>query len=186
MRRLAVCALAAVLGLGGYCGYGTWRKRHLSRQAQNFFAQRDYPSAALVARHVLQLDPRNAAACRIMAEIAELAGKRETLSWREQVVALEPAVAANKIALASSALRFGQFDLARKTLDSIDAAARRNVKYHQLAGTLAIAEKKSAEAENEFGAALELEPANGQLALNFATVRLTSTDPATKEKARAE
>jgi predicted Zn-dependent protease len=186
MRRLAVCALAAVLAFGGYRGYGAWRKRHLSQQAQEFFAQRDYKSAALVARHVLQLDPKNAAACRIMAEIAELAGKREALSWREQVVALEPAVAANKIALAGSALRFGQFDLARKTLDDIDAPARRNVNYHQLAGTLAIAEKKSAEAETEFAAALEFDPANKQLALNLAIVRLTSTDWAAKERARAE
>ena len=186
MRRVAVCALAAVLAFGGYRGYGAWRKRHLSQQAQDFFSQRDYKSAALVARHVLQLDPKNAPACRIMAEIAELAGKREALSWREQVVALEPAVAANKIALASSALRFGQFDLARKTLDDIDAAARGNVNYHQLAGTLAIAEKKSAEAETEFAAALDLDPANKQLALNLATVRLTSTDPAARERARAE
>ena len=186
MRRLAVCALAAVLGFGGYRGYGAWRKRHLSQQAQDFFAQNDYASAALVSRHVLQLDPKNAGACRIMAEIAELAGKRETLSWREQVVALEPAIPENKIALASSALRFGQFDLARKSLEGVDTAARANVKYHQLAGTLAIAEKKSAEAETEFATALALEPANDQLALNLATVRLTSTDPATKEKARAE
>jgi hypothetical protein len=186
MRRLAVCALAAVLGFGGYRGYGAWRKRHLSRQAQDFFAQRDYPSAALVARHVLQLDPKNAAACRIMAEIAELAGKREALSWREQVVALEPAVGDNKIALASSALRFRQFDLARRTLDGVEPAARASVKYHQLAGTLAIAEKKSAEAETEFAAALDLEPTNAQLALNLATVRLTSTDSGTKGRARAE
>ena len=186
MRRLAVCALAAILAFGGYRGYGAWRKRHLSQQAQDFFAQRDYKSAALVARHVLQLDPKNVPACRIMAEISELAGKRETLSWREQVVALEPAVAENKIALASSALRFGQFDLARKSLDDVDGAARANVKYHQLAGTLAIAEKKSAEAETEFAAALQLEPANPQFALNLATVQLTSTDSATKAKARAE
>ena len=186
MRHLAVCALAAVLAFGGYRGYGAWRKRHLSRQAQDFFAQRDYPSAALVARHVLQLDPKNAVACRIMAEIAELAGKREALSWREQVVALEPAVAENKIALASSALRFRQFDLARRTLDAVVPAARASVKYHQLAGTLAIAEKKSTEAETEFAAALNLEPTNTQLALNLATVRLTSTDSGTKERARAE
>src|SRR4051794_26894950 len=180
MRRLAVCALAAVLGFGGFRGYGAWRKRHLSQQAQDFFAQRDYPSAALVARHVLQLDPRNAGACRIMAEVAELAGKREALSWREQVAALEPAVAANKIALASSALRFRQFDLARRTLHGVEPAARASVKYHQLAGTLAIAERKSTEAETEFAAALELEPTNGKLALNLATVRLTSTDSGTK------
>ena len=184
-RRLAVCALAGVLGVGGYCGYGAWRKRHLSQQAQDFFAQRDYKSAALVARHVLQLDPKNAAACRIMAEVAELAGKRETISWREQVVALEP-TAENKLALASSALRFRQFDLARKSLDDVEAPARRNVKYRQLAGTLAIAEKKSAEAETEFATALELEPNNPQFALNVATIRLTSTDSATRERARTE
>jgi predicted Zn-dependent protease len=186
MRRLAVCALAGVLGFGGYRGYGAWRKRHLTRQAQDFFAQHDYPSAALVARHILQLDPKSAAACRIMAEIAELASKPETLSWREQVVALEPAVAENKIALAGSALRFRQFDLARRTLEGVEPAARANLKYHQLAGTLAIAEKKSAEAENEFAAALQFEPTNAQLQVNLATVRLTSTDPATKERARAE
>jgi hypothetical protein len=186
MRRLGVCALVAAFGFAGYCGYGAWRKRHLSQQAQDFFAQRDYKSAALVARHVLQLDPKSTAACRIMAEIAELAGKRETLSWREQVVALEPKVAANRMALAGSALRFGQLDLARKSLDAVDPAARANVKYHQLAGTLAIAEKKIGPAETEFAAALELEPANGQSALNLATVRLTSTDLATRQLARAE
>lgn len=185
-RRLAVCGLAAILALGGYQGYGVWRKRHLSQQAQEFFAHKDYQSAVLVARHLLQLDPKNIAACRIMAETADLAGKREALSWREHVVALAPGSPADKIALAGTALRFGQFDLARRTLDAVDAAGRTNVKYHQLAGALAIAEKKSALAESEFAAALQLEPDNQQFALNLATVRLTSTDLPTREKARAE
>jgi predicted Zn-dependent protease len=181
-----VCALTAAVAFGGYRGYSAWRKHHLAQQAQDFFAQRDYKSAVLVARHLLQLDSKNIAACRIMAEIAEVAGKREALSWREQAVALEPTVAANKIALAGAALRFGQFDLARKTLDAVAPGARANVKYHEIAGTLAIAEKKTAQAEIEFAAALALEPANEQLALNVATVRLTSTDPATRAKTRAE
>jgi predicted Zn-dependent protease len=184
-RRLAVCGLAAILGLAGYRGYGVWRKAHLSQQAQDFLAKKDYQSAVLVARHLLQLDSRNVSACRVMAEIAELAGKREALSWREQLAALEP-VGANKIALASAAFRFGQFDLARKTLDAIDAPGRANVKYHQLAGALAIAEKKNIDAEAEFAAALQLEPNNHQLVLSLATIRLTSGDLATKEKARAE
>ncbi|PYI94596.1 MAG: hypothetical protein DME97_01070 [Verrucomicrobia bacterium] len=185
-RRLTVCGLAAIFALGGYRGYSVWRKHHLSAQAQDFFAHKDYQSAVLVARHLLQLDPQNVAACRIMAETAELAGKRETLSWREQIVALEPGVAANQIALASAAMCFGQLDLARKTLDAVDATRRANVKYHQLAGAAAIAEKKSALAESEFAAALQLEPENAQLALNLATVRLTSTDLPTREKARTE
>lgn len=186
VRRLAICGLAAILALGGYHGYGVWRKRHLSRQAQDFYARQDYQSAVLVARHLLQLDPRNIAACRIMAEIAELAGKREAISWREQLVALEPGVAANKIALATTAMRFGQLDLARNTLDAVDPTGRANVKYHQLAGALAIAEKKPALAESEFAAALQLDPENTHFAMNLAAVRLTSADLPTKEKARTD
>src|SRR5256885_4584653 len=112
--------VVALIASGGYCGYGTWRRRHLAEQAQDFFAQKDYQSAVLVARHLLQLDPKNIAACRIMAETAELAGKREALSWREQVVALDSSDAADRIALASAAVRFGPLDLARKTLDAVD------------------------------------------------------------------
>jgi Flp pilus assembly protein TadD len=186
LRRLAICGLAAILALGSYCGYGVWRKRHLSQQAQDFYARQDYQSAVLVARHLLQLDPKNIAACRIMGEVGELAGKREAISWREQLVALEPGVAANKIALASAAVRFGQLDLARKTLDAVDPIARANVKYHQLSGALAIAEKKSALAEREFAAALQLDPENTQFAMNLAAVRLTSADLPTRDKARAE
>jgi predicted Zn-dependent protease len=186
LRRLAVCVLALILVGAGYRIYGGWRKRHLSQQAQDFFTRRDYSSAALVARHVLQLDPTNVAACRIMAEIAELAGKLEALSWREQVVALEPGVAANRIALASTALRFRHIDLARRNLDEIPTGGRANIQYHQIAGALALAEKNLTVAETEFAAALQLEPGNAQLALNVATIRLTSVDSATREKARAE
>ena len=184
-RRLAVCMLAVILIGAGYRAYGAWRQHHLSQQAQDFFARKDYASAVLVARHLLQLDPKNVAACRIMAETAELAGKSEALSWREQVVALEPEVAANRIALASTALRFSQIEFARRSLDAIPAPGRRNTKYHQIAGAVALAEKKPTLAETEFTAALELEPNNPQLALNVATVRIASPDEATREKARA-
>ena len=175
-----------MVAFGSYRAYGLWRKRHLSQQAQDFFAQKDYQSAVLVARHVLQLDPTNAKACRIMAEIAEQAGKRDAVSWREQLVALEPSLTENRLALVHTALRFGQFDLARRALDAVSESGRANVKYHELAGTLAIADKKQSTAEAEFRAALQLEPANMQLALNLATVQLASTDAATREKARTD
>ena len=185
-RRLAIGVVVGLVAFGGYRGYALWRKRHLAQQAQNFFAQKDYQSAALVSRHLLQLDPKNIAACRIMAETAELAGKREAVSWREQVVGLDPSDAANRIALANAAVHFGQLDLARKTLDAVDAPNRANLKFHQLSGVLAIAEKNAPLAETEFAAALQLEPNNRQIALNLATVRLTSPESATREKARTD
>lgn len=185
-RRVAVGVLVVAVLLGAYRVYGVWQKRHLSQQAQDFFAAKDYKSAVLVARHVLQLDPKNVSACRIMAELADLSGKQEALSWREQVVLLEPDVAENRIALASTAFRFGQLEVARKNLNAITATDRANIKYHQVAGALAIAEKNWPAAEAEFAAALELEPHNPQLALNLAMVRLTSADSNTREKARTD
>ncbi|MEY2484070.1 MAG: hypothetical protein QOK24_2598 [Verrucomicrobiota bacterium] len=185
-RRLGVGLLLAALSFAGYRGYGAWREHHLAKQTQEFFARGDYKSAVLVARHLLELNPNSVAACLVMAETAELAGRGEALSWRQRVAALEPNVPANKVALAGAALRFGQFDLARKILDAIEPAARASVKYHQLAGAIAVAEKQPAAAEAEFAAALQLEPNNQQLILNLATVRLTSPDAATNEKARAD
>ena len=176
----------AALAFGGYRGYGAWQKRHLAQQTQDFFARSDYQSAVLVARHLLQLDPNSVAACRVMADTAEIAGRREALSWRERVVALEPALPENKVALAATALRFGQLDLARKMLDAVSPEARSNVKYHEIAGAIALAEKKPPVAETEFAAALQLDPSNRQLTLNLATIRLTSPDVVTNEKARAE
>lgn len=183
---MVAVVVVAILAFGGFRGYQTYRKRHLSNQAQEFFNRGDLQSAVLVARHLLQLDPDNVAACRIMADTAERSGHREALTWREKIVALEPGVAENKIALAATALRFSQLNLARNILDSVLPGARGTVKYHELAGAVAIAEKQSATAETEFAAALQLDPNNSRLVLNLAMVRLASSDAAAAAKARAE
>ena len=184
-RRLVVAIVVAGVSFAGYRGYGVWRKRHLSQQAQDFFAHKDYQSAVLVARHLLQLDPKSIAACRVMAETAESAGRREALSWREQVAVLDPSPE-NQVSLAGAALKFGQLAQARTALDHVAESGRANVKYRELAGTLAIAERNPALAQIEFAAALQLDPQNQQLAVNLATVQLMSPEKAIKEKARAD
>jgi Flp pilus assembly protein TadD len=185
-RRVATTGLIAIVAFGGFRGYQAWHKNHLTKQTREFFARADYQSAVLAARRLLQLDPDNAPACRVMADTAELAGNREALTWRERIVQIEPHVAGNKIALAGTALRFSQLNLARKILDTIESGERHSVKYHELAGAVAIAEKQPAIAETEFAAALQLDPKNPHLALNLAMIRLASSDAATSDKARTE
>jgi predicted Zn-dependent protease len=185
-RRLAACLVLAALIFGGYLGYRTLRENHLEKQTRAFFKSGDYHSAVLVARQLLQLDQNNVAACRVMADTAELAGRGEALAWRQKVSALEPNAPENAVALATTFLRFGRLGLARKVLDDVTPAARASVKYQQLAGAIAVAEQKPALAEDHFARALKLEPGNQTLALNLASVRLASPDPETKEKARAD
>jgi hypothetical protein len=186
LRRLVCLVVLAVLSVGGYRGYEILRERHLAKHAREFFAGGDYQSAALVARRVLGLNQNNVAACRVMAETAELAGREEALSWRQRVSALEPNVAENQVALAATALRFGQVGIARKSLDSVVQSARTSAKYHEFSAGLALAEKQPAIAEGHFAAALELEPANKRLALNLASIRLVSSNVETTRRARAD
>jgi len=186
MRRLVCLVVLAVLSVGGYRGYEILRERHLASQAREFFAGGDYQSAALVARRVLRLNQNNVAACRLMAETAELAGRGEALSWRQRVSALESNDPENQVALAATALRFGQIDIARKSLDSVAQNARASVKYYELSAGLALAERQPAIAESHFAAALALEPANKRLALNLASIRLASTNAETTGQARAD
>lgn len=185
-RRLGCLLALLAFCFGCYRGYGALREKHLAKQTQEFLALGDYRSAVLVARRVLQLNQSNVAACRVMAEAAEIAGRSEALSWRQRVAALQPNVPENEIALAATALRFGQLELARKFLDSIAPAARASVKYHELSGGLAIARKQLAVAETHFAAALQLEPSNARLALNLATIRLAAANVEAKEKARTD
>jgi predicted Zn-dependent protease len=185
-RRLVYLIAVLALSLGGYRGYKALREKHLAKQTREFFARGDYQSAVLVARRVLQSNQNSVAACRIMAETAEIAGRPEAISWRQRIAALEPNSSQNQIALAATALRFGQLGLARKVLDSVAETARANVRYHELYGGLAIAEKQPAVAEGHFAAGLQLEPNNPRLALNVATVRLASTNVLSKEGARAD
>jgi predicted Zn-dependent protease len=185
-RRLGWSLALLALAFGCHRGYGVLREKHLARQAQEFLTRGDQRSAVLAARRVLQLNEDNVAACRVMAEAAEIAGRGEALSWRQRVTMLEPNVPENMIARAGTALRFGQADLARRLLETIGSPTRSTVKYHQLAGALALAEKQPATAEEQFAAALALEPGNLRFALNLANVRLASPQPATQEKARVE
>ncbi|MFN2507823.1 MAG: tetratricopeptide repeat protein [Chthoniobacterales bacterium] len=183
-RRLACVAAVAALSVAGFHLYGVLRNRHLARQTQEFIARGDFKSAVLVARRLLELDENDLAASRAMAQVAEASGSAEAVKWRKHVVHLEPGVAANQLALAKAALRFGQSDLAAHALKSIPGVDRATLEFHQIAGAQALGQKQLATAEAHFAAALQIEPRNPQLSLNLASIRLGSPDRETAEQAR--
>ena len=183
--RLGIAAVVCAIAFASYRGYGELRKRNLAQQVQQFVDRGDHQSAMLVARRLLELDLENVAATRAMAEMAEAGGRAEAVGWRQRVAQLQPGIAANQIALARSALRFGQLELVDRVLELVPSEARDGVAYHEVAGTRALARRQPAVAETHFAAALALEPANDQLALNLATLRLTSPARETADAARA-
>ncbi len=72
MRRFVVAILclciAFVSGFAGYRGHRIWKQERLVRQARTFLARSDAPNALVCLRRTLQINPKNVAACRLMAE----------------------------------------------------------------------------------------------------------------------
>lgn len=182
-KRLLCAALIAAISSGGYRGYRLRQTRQLTHEAQQLVQRGDYQNAALVARRLLALEADHLIANRIMAELAEIAGDAKAVHWRTRTAHLEPGVADNQVLLAKAALRFGQLSLAENVITHLPESARQGAQYHEVAGTLALAQKNVAAAEQHYAVAARLDPANHQRALSLATVRLGSSDAEISEAA---
>lgn len=180
---------AVVLALAFFPGRSLYRhlkeKRSVT-QARAFFAKGDYRSAALSARQALAVNPNNVEACRVMAELSDLARLPATLDWCQRVVKLSPAIT-NKLLLAAAGLRYQgpPYPITRQMLDDLSASATNLPDFHVLAAELDLNLRRTAAAEAEFEAACRLQPTNRLFQLNLAVIRLGATNAAKAEAARA-
>jgi hypothetical protein len=192
--RLAICALALLLGFGfgwtlltyGPQAYRGWRESNLLTNATALLAKADYDGAARTAREVLQLHHDSLPAFRILAEASEKQNRPETVAWRAQIARLEPDKVDSHLNLASAALRFGRLDTARKALEAVPPAHRDRADYHVVAGWLARAQGNEADVEAHFAAAVAQEPGNDLYQFNLAVLRIRSTKPEKHDEARKE
>jgi hypothetical protein len=190
--RLAICALALLLGFGfgwtlltyGPKAYRGWRESNLLKRAAAMMAKDDFDGATRAAREVLQLHHDSLPAFRILAEASEKQNRPETVAWRAQIARLEPESLDSQLNLASAALRFGRLDTARKALESVPPTQRDRAAYHVVAGWLARAQGNDADVETNFAAAVAQEPANDLYQFNLAVLRIRSSVPEKHDESR--
>src|SRR5205085_8659194 len=120
----------------------------------------------------------------ILAEATEKQNSEETVSWRAQIARLQPDDIDSQLNLASAALRFGQIDLARKTLQRVAPRAQDQAPFHVVAGWLARAEGNIAEQEQQFAIAVNKDPKNNLYLFNLAALQIHSQDPQKTAQAR--
>jgi len=157
--------------------YRIWQARHGAVQAQQFFQKKDYSSAVLSARQVLQSDGKNLAATRIMAETADVKNHPAAVIWRARVAELEPGRLTNYLAWANTALRHSEWQVAEQALAKVDVAGKGSVEFNQAAATLAVGERNYHAAETFLNKVAQLEPTNLVNRLNLASVRLQAPNP---------
>ncbi|MEP6820889.1 MAG: hypothetical protein ABI946_00905 [Chthoniobacterales bacterium] len=191
-RTIARFVLGSIGGLvmlvlvcwGGSKLYGEWQERHALRRAAAFLSGGDVKAAALSARRAFQLNPHSLEAVRMLATIQEVAAVPTALDWRRMAVQMAPGSAADKIALASCALKFAEIPIAAKTLAEVGEGDK-TVAYHAAAGQLAEAQNKLQEAREHWARAAQLAPGEKEYEMRLATVKLRLPDPADREMARA-
>lgn len=185
---IAVLVLAAGAGVyvAGKPAWNAWRHRRAMSQAMIFAEKQDYRNTLLALKRATELAPLDLATWRAVSErLAEL-GSPEAIMARENVVRLAPGDMSMRLALVTEALRFGQVDVARMTLDELGEAAQADAAFHRLAAAVAMATGESARLEEHLAALVAAQPEDTTARFNLAAVRLWDADPARQATAVAE
>src|SRR5438132_10855504 len=182
----AVAVLLLVLfGTYGSKLYAGWHESRLLKRASAMLEKKDFVTANRLARQIIDRHQDSLAAFYILAEATEKQNSEETVSWRAQIARLQPDNIDSQLSLASAALRFGQIDLARKTLERVAPRAQDQAPFHVVAGWLARAEGNLADQEQQFAIALNKDPKNDLYKFNLAALQIRSQAPEKSAQARA-
>jgi predicted Zn-dependent protease len=188
MRKIFIillCSVAVLLaGYAGYRGYEVWKCNHLMSMARQFLAKKDGRNALLCVQEVLRTDPHDLDATRTMAELTTAAGSPVALVWWSRVVELNPHSLTNRLALADTAIRMGNYGIATNALAAVDQADRNTVGYQNVAGEVALGARQLVQAEAHFLKASQIDPQNQSVQLSLAVVRLFGTNELDREEAQ--
>ncbi len=176
--------LLVALSWGGRRLYVRWQEHKLMRQAHLAFDKADYRWAALAAQRAFSLDPSSLEACRTLADLAEKQHNVEAIEWRRRAVALAPKSVPDHLALARTALTFGQPKIAATALAPLAAAQAQNADYQAAAARIALAQGDEAAARQHLQAAARLAPNEPERQLELAEFQMRTGDGAERATGR--
>jgi hypothetical protein len=158
-----------------------WQERHLVRVSAAHLSGGDPKAAMLPAKRVLQMNPDNVDAARLIAQIADRGGDKAALDWWRKVVAHPQHTTDDVLGLVRAALRVNDLATAERALSSLDDAGKQTAGYHAACGRLAEIKKNPAEAESHWAQASAIAPDNLGYQFQLALIRLGSTDSAKRQ-----
>jgi predicted Zn-dependent protease len=167
--------LLVLLGWGGHELFQRVREERAMKQVRAAVEKGDKRWAAIGARRVYELNPRNVEVCRILAELSESQGDLAAVDWRREVTLLQPDSVEDGIAFARTALRFRQPGTAERALQRIADKAASIPAFHEVMAQVAISRKDPTAAFSHLQEAVRLAPENKLYQLNRAVFQLQSS-----------
>jgi tetratricopeptide (TPR) repeat protein len=187
---IGCCIVILLLGFTGYRSYQVWKQNHGMAMARAYLAKADVQSTLLALQQVLNANPQNIEACRMMASLTEAQplpeALPEALVWRQRVLELNPKSFDDRLSLVRSAIIIKDYSLATNTLAGAAESDKNTVAYHNIAGSIAYIEGNSEVAEAHYREAVRLDPSNPITQVNLAAVRLHGTNILDMAEARID
>lgn len=171
--------------LWGWPALRGWQFDRTVSRAQALLDAGELQGANIAARQALTLQPGALDPLRILASIARRVGSPDALLLQQQICETPGAPATEWFTLVRIAVGFGESAIAEDALFRVPDPIRQTAAWHDLAGLVAVREKRLALAEQHYREALRLAPGQPACELNLAAVQLTSPDPALAATARA-
>ena len=146
------------LGRPAYRGY---KEKKFAAQATEALAKDQPRKALLAAQQVLAINSNNVAACRVLADLADLSRSPHAMVWRRRIAEMEPTLS-NRVVFASCALRYEQppFPIASQMLQEVAPTASNDVAFHLVSAQLALKQNRMVDGERHLEQAIRLEPTN--------------------------
>ena len=141
-----LCGILLLIGLGwgGREAFLRLQEYRMMKQARVSAQKHDDRWAAIAARKVFELNPKNTEACRLLAEVLERQGASSSVAWRLQVVKLLPDSLDDAILLGKAALRFGDVPTAERALEKMEGKGAGVAQFQEVKGEIALADDQPA------------------------------------------
>ncbi|HEY0550042.1 MAG TPA: hypothetical protein VGF13_10615 [Verrucomicrobiae bacterium] len=190
MKKFVIVGFViAALGAGwlGRPAYRAYKEKKFAAQATEALTKDQPRKALLAAQQVLAINSNNLAACRVMADLADLSRSPHAMVWRRRISEVEPTLS-NRVVFAACALRYEQppFPIASQMLQEMGSGTSNDVAFHLVSAQLALKQNRIADGEKHLEEAIRLEPTNALHQINLSVVRLESRDAAVSAVAHAQ
>jgi len=180
---LIVLMSMPLVGWMGYKQYKNWSCNRLTANGRDYLQKGDFRNAILCLRKAAQANPKKLEAFRLMAELAEGARSLQAIGWHKQIVRQEPSLE-NRLSMVRCALRMGDRETAKATLNDVPENQRDNAAYYKSAAALAWAYKQPALAATCFEKALGYNPQDFSVRFDLASIQLHASDTNIVQEAR--
>jgi tetratricopeptide (TPR) repeat protein len=181
---VALACLITIVCFLSYPAYRNWQADRAVRLAKESLEKRDFRNAFLSLQNAVRKCPDHVEALGVAAALLETVGQSQALIHRRRLVELQPELLAPRLALARSALRFGQVQVAADVLDTV-GPDHQTAEFMELRAELCLARGRADLARDIYRDTVQRHPEDARSRVKLAVIELQSGSEQDRASARA-